>query len=46
MLTRDIFSIDPVEIQKVEVRLTIVDGRVVYEKKVTSDLGVTSDCEG
>ncbi|MEJ7710431.1 MAG: amidohydrolase family protein [Pyrinomonadaceae bacterium] len=32
MLTRDIFSIDPVEIEKVEVRLTIVDGRVVYEK--------------
>ena len=31
LLTRDIFSIDPIEIEKVKVAMTIVDGRVVYE---------------
>jgi predicted amidohydrolase YtcJ len=33
LLTRDIFSIDPIEIEKVKVALTIVDGRVVYESR-------------
>jgi predicted amidohydrolase YtcJ len=33
VLDRDIFKIDPVEIEKVRVRLTVMDGRVVYEKK-------------
>jgi len=31
ILSRDIFKIDPVEIEKVKVVLTIMDGRVVYE---------------
>ena len=31
ILSRDIFKIDPVEIEKARVTLTIVDGRVVYE---------------
>jgi len=31
MLSRDIFKIDPKDIEKVKVVLTIVDGRVVYE---------------
>lgn len=31
ILSRDIFTIDPKEIEKVKVRMTIVDGRVVYE---------------
>jgi len=31
VLSGDIFQIDPVEIEKVRVRLTLVDGRVVYE---------------
>jgi predicted amidohydrolase YtcJ len=31
ILTRDIFKIDPAEIEKTRVRLTVVDGRVVYE---------------
>jgi predicted amidohydrolase YtcJ len=31
MLSQDIFKIDPKEIEKVKVVLTIVDGRVVYE---------------
>lgn len=31
MLSGDIFSIDPREIEKVKVTLTIMDGRVVYE---------------
>ncbi|MDT7780776.1 MAG: hypothetical protein QOC99_3288 [Acidobacteriota bacterium] len=33
ILTEDIFKIDPVEIEKVRVRMTIMDGRVVYEAK-------------
>jgi hypothetical protein len=33
MLDRDIFRIDPAEIEKVKVRMTVVDGRVVFEKK-------------
>ncbi|MBV9926669.1 MAG: amidohydrolase [Acidobacteria bacterium] len=33
ILDRDIFQIDPAEIEKVRVTLTIMDGRVVYEKK-------------
>lgn len=33
LLTRDIFSTDPIEIEKVKVTLTIVDGRVVYESR-------------
>lgn len=33
ILSRDIFSIDPKEIENVKVMMTIVDGRVVYEKK-------------
>ena len=32
ILDRDIFRVDPVEIEKAKVRLTIMDGRVVYEK--------------
>ena len=32
MLDRDIFSINPVEIENAKVTLTVVDGRVVYEK--------------
>ena len=31
ILTRDIFRIDPVEIERVRVAVTIMDGRVVYE---------------
>jgi predicted amidohydrolase YtcJ len=31
MLSRDIFKIDPKEIEKVKVLMTIVDGRIVYE---------------
>src|SRR5215207_5522202 len=31
ILSRDIFKIDPAEIEKVKVTTTIVDGRVVYE---------------
>ena len=31
ILSRDIFKIDPVEIEKAEVVMTIMDGRVVYE---------------
>ena len=31
ILSRDIFKIDPKEIEKVKVELTMVDGRVVYE---------------
>jgi len=33
ILDRDIFNIDPAEIEKVKVRMTVMDGRVVYEKK-------------
>jgi predicted amidohydrolase YtcJ len=33
ILSRDIFKIDPVEIEKVKVLMTIVDGRVVYEAR-------------
>ncbi|MDB6027031.1 MAG: nfdA 3 [Verrucomicrobiales bacterium] len=33
MLDRDIFSINPVEIENVKVNLTILDGRVVHEQK-------------
>lgn len=33
ILDRDIFRIDAAEIEKVKVRMTIMDGRVVYEKK-------------
>ncbi|HWW77288.1 MAG TPA: amidohydrolase family protein, partial [Pyrinomonadaceae bacterium] len=33
ILDRDIFRLDPAEIEKVRVRLTVMDGRVVYEKK-------------
>ena len=33
VLTQDIFKIDPAEIEKVRVSMTIMDGRVVYEKK-------------
>ena len=33
ILSRDIFSIDPVEIENVKVLKTIVDGRVVYEER-------------
>jgi predicted amidohydrolase YtcJ len=32
ILSRDIFKIDPKEIEKVKVELTMVDGRVVYEQ--------------
>jgi predicted amidohydrolase YtcJ len=33
ILSQDIFRIDPVEIEKVKVLMTIMDGRVVYEAK-------------
>jgi predicted amidohydrolase YtcJ len=33
VLDRDIFKIDPVDIEKTRVTMTIVDGRIVYEKK-------------
>jgi predicted amidohydrolase YtcJ len=33
ILSRDIFKIDPKEIENVKVMLTIVDGRVVYEER-------------
>jgi predicted amidohydrolase YtcJ len=33
ILSRDIFKIDPVEIEKTKVRMTIVGGRVVYEAR-------------
>jgi predicted amidohydrolase YtcJ len=33
LLDRDIFRIDPAEIEKVRVRMTVMDGKVVYEKK-------------
>jgi predicted amidohydrolase YtcJ len=33
MLSRDIFAIDPLEIENVNVLLTIMDGQVVYETK-------------
>jgi predicted amidohydrolase YtcJ len=32
VLDRDIFRIDPVEIEKTRVTMTIIDGRVVYER--------------
>ena len=31
ILSRDIFQIEPNEIEKVTVRMTVMDGRVVYE---------------
>jgi predicted amidohydrolase YtcJ len=31
LLDRDIFKIDPVEIEKARVTMTVVGGRVVYE---------------
>jgi predicted amidohydrolase YtcJ len=34
LLSRDIFKIDPKEIENVKVELTMVDGRVVYEERV------------
>jgi predicted amidohydrolase YtcJ len=33
LLDRDIFNIDPAELDKVKVVMTMVDGRVVYERK-------------
>src|SRR5437016_241522 len=33
ILTQDIFKIDPKEIEKVKVAMTIMDGRVIYEVK-------------
>jgi len=33
LLTEDIFRIEPARIEKVRVRLTVMDGKVVYEKK-------------
>jgi predicted amidohydrolase YtcJ len=33
ILSRDIFKIDPKEIEEVKVILTMVDGRVVYEAR-------------
>jgi predicted amidohydrolase YtcJ len=33
ILSQDIFKIDPVEIEKVRVQMTITGGRVVYEAK-------------
>ncbi len=33
ILSQDIFRINPIEIEKTKVRLTIMDGRIVYEDK-------------
>jgi predicted amidohydrolase YtcJ len=33
ILTEDIFKIEPAAVERVRVRMTVVDGRVVYEKK-------------
>jgi predicted amidohydrolase YtcJ len=33
VLDRDIFRVDPAEIEKARVRMTVPDGRVVYERK-------------
>jgi len=33
ILDRDIFQIDPADLDKVKVAMTIVDGRVVWETK-------------
>ena len=33
VLTEDIFKIDPARIEKARVRMTVMDGRVVYERK-------------
>ncbi|HEX8130036.1 MAG TPA: amidohydrolase [Pyrinomonadaceae bacterium] len=33
ILSQDIFRINPVEIERTKVRLTIMDGRIVYEEK-------------
>ena len=33
ILSRDIFKIDPREIEKTRVEVTVVDGRVVFEKR-------------
>jgi len=33
LLSQDIFKIDPVEIEKVRVTMTVVNGKVVFEKK-------------
>jgi len=33
ILSRDIFAIDPKEIEKVKVLMTMVDGRLVYEAR-------------
>jgi predicted amidohydrolase YtcJ len=33
VLSKDIFHIDPVEIQNARVDMTIFDGRVVFERK-------------
>ncbi|MDQ3805455.1 MAG: amidohydrolase [Acidobacteriota bacterium] len=37
ILTQDIFRVDPVEIEKARVRMTIMDGRIVYEAGVGKD---------
>ena len=34
MLDRDIYKIDPGQIDKAQVVMTVMDGRVVFEKKV------------
>ena len=41
MLNRDIFRIDPADLDKVKVAMTVVDGRVVYEAKKGSWESVT-----
>jgi predicted amidohydrolase YtcJ len=33
ILSRDIFKIDPKEIENVKVLMTLVDGRIVYEER-------------
>ena len=33
ILDKDIFTIDPIEIKDIKVLLTMVGGKVVYEKK-------------
>jgi predicted amidohydrolase YtcJ len=39
ILTQDIFKIDPALIEKVRVRMTVMDGRVIYEAQDGSSVG-------
>ena len=43
MLSRDIFHIDPVEIERTHVVMTIMDGRIVYENQESGDRSQKSE---